>query len=124
MAAADEFLEAAQTLVDVSTPGRGHFRRAISTAYCASFLAVVEYVTDVTSGMPTARVAARDWFEHGKIAEVAQSIRETPNDPSKQANWVAGQGRALGLDHVVARISTASSVLAMLRKSVNVKNRQ
>ncbi len=102
MATADDFLEAAQTLVDHPTQGSGHFRRAISTAYFAAFHTLVESATDVFFASPGAKVAAREWFEHGRIASVAQVIRDVPTDPSKQANWIKDNGSSIGFDHVVS----------------------
>jgi uncharacterized protein (UPF0332 family) len=47
MSTADEFLGAAQALLDHSSASSGRRRRAISTAYYAAFHAVVEASTDL-----------------------------------------------------------------------------
>lgn len=168
MSTADEFLAAAQTLLDHPTPGPGHWRRAISTAYYAAFHAIVEAATETLFATSTAQEAARQWFEHGKVADIAQTVGDAtgpipavglPRPASAEhrqfcvrlrdlyskrqtADYFSAQ--ALGLTESDARSAVANAraicaqlaiwqsahdsdfeliALAMLRKSVNAKNR-
>jgi hypothetical protein len=100
MSTADEFLEAAQALLDHSSASSGHWRRAISTAYYAAFHAVVEASTDLLFSSQAGKTAAREWFEHSGIAYVAEALRHAPTDSAKQANWVRDHGKLSGLDHL------------------------
>ena len=95
MPAADEFLEAAETLANAQQ--LGHFRRAISTAYYAAFHCVVEASVDVLFASQIARDESRRWFEHGAMADVAQAVRDSPTHPGKLDAWIATGAAGLGL---------------------------
>jgi hypothetical protein len=98
VAAADDFLEAAESLVVADTPGLGHWRRSISTSYYAAFHAVVECSVLVVIKPPSAQLEARSWFDHGPMADVATSLGQAPSDPNKLLGWLNSGGRSLGFD--------------------------
>jgi hypothetical protein len=98
VAAADDFLEAAESLVVAVTPGLGHWRRSISTSYYAAFHAVVEASVLVVIKPPLAQLGARSWFDHGPMADVATSLGQAPSDPNKLAGWLNSGGGSLGFD--------------------------
>jgi hypothetical protein len=96
MATADEFLDAAAALVDHPSPGRGHWRRSISTAYYAAFHCVVEAACTSLFASEPASNAAKQWFEHASVAEVAAALASIPGDATKGAAWLAKSGAAMG----------------------------
>lgn len=97
MPAADEFLETAAALTSLSRSGTGHFRRAISTSYYASFHCVVEAAVQVLFASSVAREESRKWFDHGPMADVAQAVRDAPSDPTKVAKWIRDGASGTGL---------------------------
>ena len=97
MPAAEDFLTAAETLAGSSQPGLGHFRRAISTAYYAAFHCVVEASVEVLFASQVARDESRKWFEHGRMADVAQAVRDAPTDPKKVQEWITNGAAGIGL---------------------------
>lgn len=77
MSTAEEFLDAAQTLVDHGTHS-GHQRRAISTAYYAAFHSLIDTFAPIVFQDPVTQDECRQWFNHGDMRAVASTIGSLP----------------------------------------------
>jgi uncharacterized protein (UPF0332 family) len=77
MSTADEFLEAAQTLLDHGAHS-GHWRRTVSTAYYAAFHCLIDAFAPIVFQDPVTQDECREWFNHGDMKAVATTIASAP----------------------------------------------
>lgn len=77
MATAEEFLAAADTLIEHGT-NTGHWRRAVSTAYYAAFHCVVDAFAPIVFADKVTQDECRAWFSHAEMKAVATTIASVP----------------------------------------------
>jgi hypothetical protein len=94
---AEDFLDAAQTLLDHGSHS-GHWRRSVSTSYYALFHALTSAAAVVVFNDALTQQAALRWFDHAAIRRVSKAIGDAPADEtdSKLVRWVNETGGKFG----------------------------
>jgi hypothetical protein len=119
MSTADEFLDAAATLIEYGTHA-GHWRRAVSTAYYAGFHCLIDAACPIVFVDGTVQSRAKRWFEHSAMGAVARSVGSAPQDRSNLAtvqNWVDTAGRKYGFDAPPStEVATMCQLFAQLQE--------
>jgi hypothetical protein len=108
MSTAEEFLDAAETLLDHGSHS-GHWRRSTSTSYYALFHALTTAASVVVFRDELTQNASLRWFDHAAIRRVSLAISTAPADEneSKLVRWVSEVGGKHGFDaHPEHRVQT------------------